>query len=91
MQSSKEQQGEINKKDFLSDQCKEIEENKRIGNTGDLFKKIRNAKEIIHEKIGSIKDRDGMCLTEAEYIINVKNTQKNYAKKFFMTQIIMIV
>ena len=79
------------KKTFLSIQCKEIEENNRMEKTRDLFKKIRNAKEIIHEKIGSIKDRDGMCLTEAEYIINVKNKQKNYAKKFFMTQIIMIV
>ena len=67
------------------------EENNRMEKTRDLVKKIRNAKEIFHEKIGSIKDRDGMCLTEAEYIINVKNTQKNYAKKFFMTQIIMIV
>ena len=41
--------------------------------------------------MGTIKDRDGMCLTEAEYIINVKNKQKNYAKKFFMTQITVMV
>ena len=79
------------KKAFFSDQCKEIEENNRIGKTRDLFEKIRDSKGTFHAKMGSIKDRDGMCLTEAEYIINVKNTQKNYAKKFFMTQIIMVV
>ena len=55
-----------NKKDVLSDQCKEIEENNRMEKTRDLVKKIRNAKEIFHEKIGSIKDRDGRDLTEAD-------------------------
>ena len=55
------------KKAFLSDQCKEIEEN-RMGNTRDLFKKIRDTKGIFHEKMGSIKDRNGMDLTEAEDI-----------------------
>ena len=56
------------KKAFLSDQCKEIEENKRMGKTRDLFKKIRNSKGTFHAKIGSIKDRNGMDLTEAEDI-----------------------
>ena len=53
-------------KAFLSDQCKEIEENNRMGNTRDLFKKIRDTKEIIHAKMGTIKDRNGTDLTEAE-------------------------
>ena len=53
------------KKAFLSDQCKEIEENNRMGKTRDLFKKIRNTKGTFHEKMGSIKDRNGMDLTEA--------------------------
>ena len=56
------------KKAFLSDQCKEIEENKRLGKTRDLFKKIRNAKETFHTKMGTIKDRNGLDLTEAEDI-----------------------
>ena len=50
---------------FLSDQCKEIEENNRMGKTRDLFKKIRDTKGTFHAKTGSIKDRDGMDLTEA--------------------------
>ena len=53
------------KKGFLSDQCKEIEENNRMGKTRDLFKKIRDTKGTFHAKIGSIKDRNGMDLTEA--------------------------
>jgi len=56
------------KKDFLRDQCKEIEENDRMGKTRDLFKKIRDTKGIFHAKIGSIKDTNGMELTEAEDI-----------------------
>ena len=56
------------KKAFLSDQCKEIEENNRMGKTGDLFKKIRDTKGTIHAKMGSIKDRNGMDLTESEDI-----------------------
>ena len=56
------------KKAFLSDQCKEIEENNRMGKTTDLFKKIRDAKGTFHAKMGSIKDRNGMDLTEAEDI-----------------------
>ena len=56
------------KKAFLSDQCKEIEENNRLGKTRDLFKKIRDTKETFHAKMGTIKDRNGMDLTEAEDI-----------------------
>ena len=56
------------KKTFLSDQCKEIEENNRMGKTRDLFKKIRDSKGTFHAKMGSIKDRNGMDLTEAEDI-----------------------
>ena len=56
------------KKAFFSDQCKEIEENNRIGKTKDLFKKIRDTKGIFHAKIVTIKDRNGMDLTEAEDI-----------------------
>ena len=56
------------KKDFLGDQCKEIEENNRMGKTRDLFKKIIDAKQTFHEKMGTMKDRNGMDLTEAEDI-----------------------
>ena len=56
------------KKAFLSDRCKEKEENNRMGKTRDLFKKIRDTKGIFHAKLGTIKDRNGMDLTEAEYI-----------------------
>ena len=56
------------KKAFFSDQCKEIKENKRLGKTGDLFKKIRDTKGTFHAKMGSIKDKNGMDLTEAEDI-----------------------
>ena len=56
------------KKAFLSDQCKEIEKNNRMGNTRDLFKKIRDTKGTFHEKLGLIKDGNGMGLTEAEDI-----------------------
>ena len=56
------------KKAFLSDQCKEIEENNRMGNTRDLFKKIRDTKGTFHAKMGSTKDRNGLDLTEAEDI-----------------------
>ena len=57
-----------NKKAFLSDQCKEIEENNRRGKTRELFKKIRDTKGTFHEKMGTIKDRNGMNQTEAENI-----------------------
>ena len=56
------------KKAFLRDQCKEIEENNRMGKTRDLFKKIRDTKGIFHAKMSSIKDRNGMDLSEANYI-----------------------
>ena len=56
------------KKSFLCDQCKDIEENNRMGKTRDLFKKIRDTKGTFHAKMGTIKDRNGMDLTEAEYI-----------------------
>ena len=68
-----------------------IEENNRMGKTRDLFKKIRDTKGIFHAKMGSIKDRNGMDLTEAEDIKSGKNTQKNYTKKIFMIQIITMV
>ena len=58
------------KKAFLHDQCKEREENKRMGKTRDLFKKIRNTKGTFHAKMSTIKDRNGGDLTEAEYIKN---------------------
>jgi len=70
------------KKAFLKDQCKEIEENNRMGKTRDLFKKIRDTKGTCHAKMGIIKDRNGMDLTEAEILRRGgKNTQKNYTKK----------
>ena len=80
------------KKAFLSNQCKEIEKNNRMGNTRDLFKKIRDTKGTFHAKMGSIKDRSGMDLTEAEDIKKRwQETQKNCTKKIFMTQIITMV
>ena len=80
------------KKAFLRDQCKEIEENNRIGRTRDLSKKIRDTKGTFHAKMESIKDRNGMELTEAEDIQRSgKNIQKSYTKKILMTQITMIV
>ena len=66
MQSSKEYQGD--KKAFLSDQCKEIEGNNRMGKSRDLFRKVRDTKGIFHEEMGSIKGRNGRDLTEAEDI-----------------------
>ena len=67
------------KKAFLSDQCKEIEENNRMGKTGDLFKKIRDAKGTFHEKMGSIKDRNSMDLTEAE---DIKKRWQEYTELY---------
>ena len=66
------------KKDFLSDQCKEIEENNRMGRTRDLFKKIRDTKGTFHAKMDSIKDRNGMDLTEAE---DIKKRLQEYTEK----------
>ena len=79
------------KKAFLSYQCKEIEESNRMGKTRDLFKKIRDIKGTFHAKMGSIKDRDGRDLTEAEDIKWWQEYTKNCKKKIFMTQIIMMV
>ena len=77
---------------FLRDQCKVIEENNRMGKTRDLFKKIRDTKGTFHAKMGTIKDRNGMDLTEAE---DIKKRWQEYTeelyKKIFMTQIIMMV
>ena len=58
----------IDKKDFLSDQCKEVEENNKMGKTRDLFKKIRDTKGTFHAKMDTVKDRNGMNLIEAEDI-----------------------
>ena len=80
------------KKAFLRHQCKEIEENNRMGKTRDLFKKIRDTKGAFHKKMDSIKDRNGMDLTEAE---NIKKRWQEYTeelyKKIFMTQITTMV
>ena len=80
------------KKASLSDQCKEIEENNRMGKTRDLFKNIKDAKGTFHAKMGSIKDSNDMDLTEAEDIKKkCQNTQMNYTKKIFTTHINMMV
>ena len=68
------------KKAFLSDQCKEIEENNRMGKTRDLFKKIRDTKGTFHAKMGSIKDRNGMDLTEAE---DIKKRWQEYTEELY--------
>ena len=67
------------KKAFLSDQCKEIEENNRMGKTRHLFKKIRDVKGTFHAKVGTIKDRNGMDLTEAE---DIKKRWQEYTKLY---------
>ena len=68
------------KKAFLSDQCKEIERNNRMGKTRDLFKKIRDTKGIFHAKMGTIKDRNGMDLTEAE---DIKTRWQEYTEELY--------
>ena len=74
------------KKGFLNDQCKEIEENNRMGKTRDPFKKIRDTEETFHAKMSTIKGRNGMDLIEAEILRKGdENIQKNYTKKIFMT------
>ena len=72
------------KKTFLSDQCKEIEENNRMGNIRDLFKKIRDIKGKFHAKMGSIKDRNGRDLTEAE---GIKNRWQEYVEELYKKDI----
>ena len=79
--------GRRGKKAFLSDQCKEIEENHRLGKTRDLFKIIGDTKRTFHAKMSSIKDRNGMDLTEAEDIKKRWQT----IQKIFMTQITTMV
>ena len=78
------------KKAFLSDQCKEIEGNNRMGKTRDLFKKISDTKGIFQAKIGTIKDRMVWTKQKQNILRSGKNTQ-NYTKKIFMTQITMVV
>ena len=73
-----------NKKAFLSDQCKEIEENNRMGNIRDLFKKIRDTKGTFHAEIGSIKDRNGMDLTEAE---DINKRQQEYTEEMYQKEL----
>ena len=68
------------KKAFLNDQCKEIEENNRMGKTRDLFKKIRDTKGTFHAKISTIKDRNGTYLTEAE---DIKKSWQEYTEELF--------
>ena len=68
------------KKAFLSDQCKEIEENNRMGKTRDLFKKIRDTKGTLHAKMGTIKDRNGMDLTEA---VDIKTRWQEYTEELY--------
>ena len=70
----------IDKKTFLSDQCKEIEENNRMGKTRDLFKKIRETKGTFHVKMGTIKDRNGIDLTEAE---DIKKRWQEYTEELY--------
>ena len=76
MQRSKEYQGDM--RAFLSDQCKKIEENSRMGKTRDLFKKIRDTKGAFHAKMGTIKDRNGTDLTEAE---DIKKRWQEYTEE----------
>ena len=87
------------KKAILSEQCKEIEENNTMGKTRDLFKKIRDTKGTLQAKMGSIKDRNGMDLTEAEdikkrwqeYTRSIQKYTRTIPKKIFMTQVTMMV
>ena len=72
------------KKAFLSDQCKEKEENNRMGKTRDLFKKIRDTKGIFHAKMGSIKDRNGMDLTETE---DIKKRWQEYTEELYTKEL----
>ena len=72
--------GKRDKKAFLSDQCKEIEENNRMGKTRDLFKKIRDTKETLPAKMGTIKGRNGMDLTKAE---DIKKRWQEYTEELY--------
>ena len=79
------------KKTFLSDQCKEIEENNRMGKTRDLFKKIRDTKATFHAKMGTIKDRNCRDLKKQKILRRGGKNTQNCTKKIFMTQIITMV
>ena len=79
------------KKAFLSDQCKEIEEKNRMGKTRDLLKKGRDTKGIFHAKMGSIQDRNGMDLTEAKDIKRWQEYTEDLYKRIFMPRIITMV
>ena len=79
------------KKAFLSDQCKVIEENNRMGKTRDLLKKIRDTTEIFHAKMGTIKDRNCMDLQKQKILRRGGKNTQNCTKKIFMTQIITMV
>ena len=89
---SQKRRARTDKKAFLSGQCKKIEENNRMGETRDLFKKIRDIKGTFQAKIGSIKDRNSMEVTEAE---NIKKRCQEYteelSKNIFTTKIITMV
>ena len=80
-----------NKKVFLSEQSKETEENIRMGKIRDLFKKVRDTKETFHAKMGTMKDRNGMDLREAEDIKKRWQEYTDYTKNIFITQITMMV
>ena len=80
------------RKAFLRDQCTEIDKNNKMGKTRDLFKKIRDTKGTFHAEMSTIKQRNGMDLRETEDIRKKwQNTQRNYTKKTFTTQIITMV
>ena len=76
------------KQAFLSDQCKEIEENNRMGNTRDLFKKTREPKGTFHAKMGTIKDRNAMDLTEAE---DTKKRRQEYMEELYKKDVLFII
>ena len=80
MNSEFQRRARRDKKAFFSDQCKEIEENNRMGKTRDLFKKIRDTKGIFHAKMGTIKDRNGMDLTEAK---DIKKRWQEYTEELY--------
>ena len=81
----------MEKKAFLSDQCKEIEENNRKGKTGDVVKKVRDTKRTFHAKMSTIKDRNGMDLTEAEDTMKRWQEYTELNKNIFTTQVLMMV
>ena len=91
MNAESQRRARRDKKAFLSDQCKEIEENNIMGKTRDLFKKIRDTKGTFHAKIGSIKDRSGMDLKKQNILRRGGKNTQNCTKKIVTTQIVMMV